>query len=777
MTSPLDPEIPAATTADVALTARANELRAHHYQKITVLIDRLFMAVFAGQWALAVVLSLVLSPRTWDGAASQVHPHVWFAIGLGGLLAIPPAMLAWFQPGKLITRCAIAVAQMAFGALLIHLTGGRIETHFHIFGSLAFLAFYRDWRVLAVATAVVLVDHIGRGVLAPESIYGVASMQPLRWFEHAGWVVFEDVFLVVGACVVGQRELAAIAKRHARLEQKAGLEQGMAEAQEASRAKSEFLANMSHEIRTPMTAIIGYADLLLDPETTPTERLTHIQTIRRNGEHLLGILNDILDLSKIEAGKMTIEQVRCSPSMIIVDVASLMRVRAKEKGLFFEVHYQTPIPETIQSDPTRIRQVLMNLVGNAIKFTASGGIRILARCENADSASPTLTLEVVDTGIGLSEPQVAQLFQPFVQADTSTTRKFGGTGLGLAICRRLAHILGGDISIDSSPGRGSSFRLTIAAGSLDGVKMFEELHEAGIPETGVALTTDQAIEALSCNVLLAEDGLDNQLLISTHLTRAGARVTIAENGRIAMEMAMAALLAKEPFDVILMDMQMPEMDGYAATSELRRKGYTGPIVALTAHAMAGDRERCLAAGCSDYLTKPIGRSKLVSAVAEHAKKSAPRGVPLLSSAGMAVASVPAPQPVAAPVTPAAPVAVESGSRIIVSDLADDEEMTALVERFTNNLPQQAQRLEDAAHANERETIRRLAHQLKGAAGGYGYPSITTAASRLEQQAREGETFAQALAEVCDLCRRARAHHNNESNNVTTTTSTNSTRAA
>ena len=767
MTSPLDPTSSKDTTADT-FAARTKELRDRHYQKITILIDRLFVGVFAGQWALAVVLSLVLSPRTWDGAASQVHPHVWFAIGLGGLLAIPPALLAWLQPGKLITRCAIAVAQMAFGALLIHLTGGRIETHFHIFGSLAFLAFYRDWRVLVIATAVVLVDHIGRGVLAPESIYGVASMQPLRWLEHAGWVVFEDVFLVAGACVVGQRELAAIAERLARLERQAGLEQGMADAQEASRAKSEFLANMSHEIRTPMTAIIGYADLLLDPETTPTERLTHIQTIRRNGEHLLGILNDILDLSKIEAGKMTVEQVRCSPSMIIVDVASLMRVRAKEKGLFFEVHYQTPIPETIQSDPTRIRQVLMNLVGNAIKFTASGGIRILARCENVDSASPTLTLEVVDTGIGLSEPQVAQLFQPFVQADTSTTRKFGGTGLGLAICRRLAHILGGDISIDSSPGRGSSFQLTIAAGSLHGVKMFEELHEAGIPETGVALTNDQAIEALSCNVLLAEDGLDNQLLISTHLTRAGARVTIAENGRIAMEMAMAALLAKEPFDVILMDMQMPEMDGYAATSELRRKGYTGPIVALTAHAMAGDRERCLAAGCSDYLTKPIGRSKLVGAVAEHAKKSAPRGVPLLA-AGMPVTTATAPKPAAASV---APIAAESGSRFIVSELADDEEMTALVERFTNNLPQQAQRLEDAADANERETIRRLAHQLKGAAGGYGYPTITTAASRLEQQAREGETFAQALAEVCDLCRRARASKS-DGNNVTTT----STRAA
>ncbi|MDB4934560.1 MAG: luxQ 3, partial [Labilithrix sp.] len=335
---------------DSELAKRANALRDEHYANIAIRTDRLFVALLAGQWMFSVVLALVVSPRSWEGMTSQTHPHVWIALAAGGLLAVPPALLAWARPGAAITRYAIAVAQMAFGALLIHLTGGRIETHFHVFGSLAFLAFYRDFRVLLVATVVATLDHVARGAIWPESIYGVAAMQPLRWFEHAGWVIFEDVFLIA-ACLRGQKELAATAERHARLEAQAGLERGMAEAREASRAKSEFLANMSHEIRTPMTSIIGYADLLLDPETTATERVTHIQTIRRNGEHLLSILNDILDLSKIEAGKMTVEQVRCSPSMIIVDVASLMRVRAKEKGLFFEVHYQTPIPETIQSDP------------------------------------------------------------------------------------------------------------------------------------------------------------------------------------------------------------------------------------------------------------------------------------------------------------------------------------------------------------------------------------------------------------------------------------------
>jgi signal transduction histidine kinase/DNA-binding response OmpR family regulator len=723
---------------------RTQVLRDEHYQRLAVCNDRLFVPLLFGQWAFTLFLAVVVSPRAWQGLTSTVHPHVLFAAGFGGLLALPCAALVWRLPGHAITRYAIAVAQMGFGTLLIHLTGGRIETHFHIFGSLAFLAFYRDYRVILVATTLVLFDHIGRGIFWPASAYGVLALQPWRWFEHAGWVVFEDVFLVI-ACVRGQAELLEISGRHAELESHQALEVGMAEAREASRAKSEFLANMSHEIRTPMTSIIGYADLLLDPETTACERLTHIQTIRRNGEHLLSILNDILDLSKIEAGKMTVEHIRCSPSMIIVDVASLMRVRANEKGLFFEVQYQTPIPETIESDPTRVRQVLLNLVGNAIKFTASGGVRILARCEGLDTEAPTLILEVVDTGIGMSAEQSAQLFQPFVQADTSTTRKFGGTGLGLVICHRLAQMLGGEVATDSSPGRGSSFRLSVSTGSLAGVKMFHELHEGGIPEEGVGPARDEACGPLDCTVLLAEDGLDNQLLISTHLKRAGARVTIVENGRLALDTAMAALLASEPFDVILMDMQMPEMDGYAATSELRRKGYTGPVVALTAHAMAGDRERCLSAGCTDYLTKPIGRSKLVETVALHASGRTPRGAPLLSAADEA--GVP---------SATSDVKARATTSFLVSELADEPDMNELVDHFVAGLGARAERLESAHGAGDTETLRFVAHQLRGAGGSYGFPGITSAAERLELAVAAGENVDEALVELCALCRRARA---------------------
>jgi len=725
------------------LERRKAELFDEQWRALATNVDRGFAVLLLVQYLFGIALAIWLSPRTWIGDASSVHPHVWAATGLGMIISGPPILLALLRPGRAETRHAIALAQMLTGSLLIHLTGGRIETHFHIFGSLAFLAFYRDYRVLMTASAVTVLDHVGRGLFFPLTIYGVDAVQPLRWLEHAGWVVFEDVFLVV-ACIRGRREMRAIASRHARLEASKDVEVKWAGALEANRAKSEFLANMSHEIRTPMTAIIGYADLLLDPETTAAEQRTHIQTIRRNGEHLLAILNDILDLSKIEAGRMTVEEVSCSPSMIIVDVASLMRVRAAEKGLFFEVHYQTAIPETIKSDPTRLRQIVMNLVGNAIKFTQTGGVRILARCVT-EGVEPRLEIEIVDTGIGMTAQQTGQLFQPFVQADSSTTRRFGGTGLGLAICRRLAHMLGGDIHVDSSPGRGSAFRLVVSTGPLDGVRMFEELTEAGIPESGPALAPEAPMARLDCMVLLAEDGPDNQVLVSKHLTRAGAVVTVVENGRLALEKALAAARAGRPYEVILMDMQMPEMDGYAATSELRRRGYTGPIVALTAHAMAGDRERCIGAGCTDYLTKPITRRTLVETVSKYASQAPAHGVPLLAPASGARLAAPAGS------------AASDDESPIVSEFVDDLEMREVLASFVGGLGGQIGRARAALDAGDLETLQRIAHQLKGAAGGYGFMCITDAAASLEQSVKGGSVDLQEkLVVLTGLCRRASA---------------------
>jgi PAS domain S-box-containing protein len=389
-------------------------------------------------------------------------------------------------------------------------------------------------------------------------------------------------------------------------------------AEAATRAKSEFLANMSHEIRTPMTAILGFADVLAASIRDP-DQLDAARTIKRNGEYLIGIINDILDLSKIEAGKLEVEQVQCSPCQILSEVASLMRVRANSKNLPLEIEYDGPIPESIQSDPKRLRQILVNLIGNAIKFTEAGEVRVVARLSGAESGEPAMQFDVIDSGIGMTAGQIGELFKPFSQLDASTTRRHGGTGLGLTISQRLARELGGDINVQSTPGQGSTFTVKVSTGPLDGVRLLASPAEAQLPANSVSKPAEP-IASVDCRVLLAEDGLDNQRLIAVLLKKAGATVVVVENGKLAYDAALAARDAGTSFDVILMDMQMPVMDGYEATEKLRAAGYTGPIIALTAHAMSTDRTRCLQAGCDDYATKPIDRRQLLALVAEHTSR-------------------------------------------------------------------------------------------------------------------------------------------------------------
>jgi signal transduction histidine kinase/ActR/RegA family two-component response regulator len=389
-------------------------------------------------------------------------------------------------------------------------------------------------------------------------------------------------------------------------------------AEAATRAKTEFLANMSHEIRTPMTAILGYSDILLE-SLTDRELRDAAATIQRNGQYLLGIINDILDLSKIEAGKLQVEHELCSPSQILCDVAALMRVRACAKNVSLHVRFDGPIPQTIQSAPTHLRQILVNLTGNAVKFTEAGCIQLVARLLRLESHNAKMQFEVIDTGIGMTAQQIAQLFTPFTQVDSSAARKHGGTGLGLAISKRLAQSLGGDITAVSDPGKGSTFTLTIETGPLDGVAMLADPVETRTLASFEAKPRS-LISRPDCRVLLAEDGPDNQRLLTFLLQRAGAQVTVAENGQSACEWALAAQEAGTPFHVILMDMQMPVLDGYDATTRLREVGYPGPIIALTAHAMSTDREKCLGAGCDDYLTKPVDHERLISLVAAHASR-------------------------------------------------------------------------------------------------------------------------------------------------------------
>ncbi|GIW98090.1 MAG: hypothetical protein KatS3mg111_1423 [Pirellulaceae bacterium] len=388
----------------------------------------------------------------------------------------------------------------------------------------------------------------------------------------------------------------------------------------ASRAKSDFLANMSHEIRTPMTAVLGYAELLCeDPALSSTNR-ERVEIMLRNGRHLLTIINDILDVSKIEAGKMTVEMLDCSICEIVADLFSLLRPRAIDKGLQLEVRYLTSIPKTIRTDPTRLRQILLNLLGNAIKYTQKGSVELLIRLNSVDGPAPYVEFQVKDTGIGLTKSQLEKVFMAFTQADETMTRRFGGTGLGLTISKGLAELLGGSISVESEFGKGSTFTLRIPAGEIAGVEMVENCREL-LSSDHRPREAAAEVGKIDARILLVEDGTDNQRLLSFILKRAGAEVTIAENGKVGMEKVLEAWRSGSPFDIVLMDMQMPVMDGYTATSNLRKEGYQLPIIALTAHAMSHDRGVCLNAGCDDFVTKPVDRRRLLQVCQEWTEKS------------------------------------------------------------------------------------------------------------------------------------------------------------
>jgi signal transduction histidine kinase len=391
------------------------------------------------------------------------------------------------------------------------------------------------------------------------------------------------------------------------------LEEANQRIRSANRAKSEFLANMSHEIRTPMNAILGYADFLCDPAIAYEDRLEYGRIIRESGKHLLAILNDVLDISRIEAGRVEITSSRFSPTELSREVAELLRERAQEKGLQLVVEQHGEIPMTMCSDPVRVRQVLLNLVGNSVKFTESGTVSVsCGMAETAPAEVPHVRFEVTDTGIGIPADKLDSLFQAFTQLDTSSTRRAGGTGLGLAISKRLAEMLGGRIEVESESGRGSTFRLVLPLEQTEEVpeapgatqRAEEERRAAGKPVA-------QSDTPLNARVLLVEDVKLNQKLIRTILQRSGAEVEVAGDGRQGVDLFLEEHAAGRPFDIVLMDMQMPVMDGYEATVELRRLGWTGPVIALTAHAMSSDRKKCMDAGCTDYTTKPIDKGHLI----------------------------------------------------------------------------------------------------------------------------------------------------------------------
>lgn len=487
------------------------------------------------------------------------------------------------------------------------------------------------------------------------------------------------------------------------------LEKKTREAQAASKAKSQFLANMSHEIRTPMNAILGYTEQLRKQHhNLGAEEREFVDTINTSGQHLLRLINDILDLSKIESGRMEVQPVECSPHQIIAQVISIMRVPALEKGLSLDYNWVGPVPERVHTDAEKLRQVLINMIGNAIKFTEQGGIRILVRLNRP---AALLEMEIIDTGIGIPRDQLSRIFKPFTQADYSMTRKYSGTGLGLTISRRIAELLGGALTVESDVGAGSIFKLTIDTGSLDGVPLLSSPPAVDIVPTLESDSGRSSPVLPPLRVLLVEDGDTNRRLIHLMLCRHGCEVVNAENGQVGVQIAL-----RQDFDVILMDMQMPVKDGYSATSELRTFGLSTPIIALTAHAMAGDEDRCVKAGCTGYLMKPTSELRLMQKIAEVVQCRSAAG-PLKG-------------------TPETPL---DRPPVLPCDLPlDDPEFRSIVAEFSVRLGQRLAEARAFTRQSDGTSLASFAHWLKGSGGTVGFHQFTVPSANLERLAKANE---------------------------------------
>jgi PAS domain S-box-containing protein len=402
------------------------------------------------------------------------------------------------------------------------------------------------------------------------------------------------------------RDITEQKRNEKALKRAASMRRAKEEAEQANRAKSEFLSSVSHELRTPLSAILGFIEVLFEHPKLKggcAEIEEHLAIIRQNGQFLLALIDDLLDISRIEAGQLRVESEPCSPVQIVTDVVESLRAKAEAKHLRIESTFVGAIPPVVASDRLRLRQILVNLLDNAIKFTECGEVRLTARKADQLGAGQVLQFAVSDTGAGMTEGEMSGLFQPFYRVPSRAADRTSGTGLGLAICKRIARRLGGDISVQSTPASGSTFTLCIPAQVPEKIEGHPQRGES--PQIAAPSVTQPDSRRLHARILLADDHEANQKLLSLRLSQAGAEVVTASNGKEALDRTTEAASEGRPFDAVIMDMQMPVVDGYEAVRQLRARGFTEPIVAVTAHAMSEDREECIRLGCDDFISKPI----------------------------------------------------------------------------------------------------------------------------------------------------------------------------